>query len=160
MLEAVGNGDRPVFLTHLLDPFRPDRVGEMGPVVVSLFELLPAGLEILLPLGKPKQLRERRSRDQHAVVEVGFPRKLDDPLDFVLEILELVEEVAEIRRPVGILPGELPQLTFHVLDLWIEEVGEALVERLVVEAVVVDPERVTSRLRGEGPVDRGLATAF
>ncbi|MCG3773312.1 MAG: hypothetical protein JW395_0118 [Nitrospira sp.] len=33
-------------------------------------------------------------------------------------------------------------------------------ERLVVEAVVVDPERVASRLRGERPIDRGLPTAL
>ena len=87
----MGNGDRPVFLTHFLDPFRPDRVGEVGPVVVAFVQFLPTGFEGLLPFGEAEEFPEGAGGDEDAVVEVGFP--LGGPEgEFGVQVLQLVEE--------------------------------------------------------------------
>jgi len=60
LFEIVGDGKRLVFATLLAHAVRPDRVGQVCPVVLALLQTLPGFLEFLLPFGQGKQFLQRR----------------------------------------------------------------------------------------------------
>lgn len=59
IFEAVGDGDGAVHAADLADAVGPDGMGEVRPVVIASFQLVPTGLEVLLPFRQPEELPER-----------------------------------------------------------------------------------------------------
>ena len=146
VFKSMSNGDGAVGFAGSFNASRPDGVGEVGPVVVAFLQLIPAGFEVLLPSGEAEKLAQRTSSDKDTVVEVGLPRELDDALDLVAQIIQFVEKFTEFAgagtSATG--AGEAIELGLDLADLGIEEVGEAGVQGLVGEAVVVEPESVAA----------------
>lgn len=79
---------RLIPLTLLLHSVWPDAVGQVCPVVVAFFELLPGVFEFGLPLFEAKEWPEGGGGDLDAVVEVGFVGELGDAEQFVAEVDE------------------------------------------------------------------------
>ena len=119
---AVGDGEGAVLGAFGDDAFGPDAVGEVGPVVVAAFELLPGGFEDFLPGLVAEVLPQRGGGDLHAVVEVGLP-EFGDLFEGGLEGAQLAELGAEglqfavvLRAAVGAV-GEGVALGFDLLRL-------------------------------------------
>ncbi len=85
-LQVVGDRKRPIPLTFLAHTLWPDGVGQVCPVVVTFFELLPGVFEFALPLFQAKERPKGGGGDLDAVVEVGFVGELGDAEQFVAEV--------------------------------------------------------------------------
>ena len=67
--------------------------------------VLPAGLEVLLPLGQAEELPERAGGDEHAVVQIRPPRELGHAEQFVVQLLEFGLEIAQSLQLGALLGG-------------------------------------------------------
>ncbi len=65
-------------------PLGPEVEGEVGPVVITFDQLVPALLALLLPGGVGRDAPEDGVIDDHAIVEVGVPEG-SDQLQLILE---------------------------------------------------------------------------
>lgn len=160
LFEVVGDGEGAVADAFGADALGPEGEGEVGPVVVAFLQFLPAGLEVLAPLGQAEELPQGSGGDQDAVVEVGLP--LGGPfLDQGVEVAQFGEQVAAGRQGLAGVYILLQALDFTLqfLELALDDV-QAMEEGLVVEAVVVDPQGVAAGGGRQGPVDRRLAAAL
>ena len=163
-LVAVCDGEGAVFGTFGDDALGPDAVGEVGPVVVAAFELLPGVFEDFLPGIMAEVLPEGGGGDLDAVVEVGLP-EFGDGFEGVFKGAQLGElgvegfEPGVVLRAAAFAVREGVALGGHLARLLLDAV-DAAQEGLVVEAVVVEPEGVDARGGGARPVEWLLAEAL
>ena len=83
---------------HLLSFFSElGSVGKVGPVVVALFQFVPAGFQVFAPFRESEQLPERTRRDQDAVVQIRFP-ELGGSQQFISEVVQIAGEFRELAQ--------------------------------------------------------------
>src|SRR5260370_29274181 len=70
VLKVMCNCDRAIRSTLLTNTIRPDRVGQMCPVILTALQLLPALFRVFGPLWETEEPMERRGIDKDAIVEI------------------------------------------------------------------------------------------
>ncbi len=128
----------------------------MGPIEFGAFKLSPAFLKISPPLGQTEKLPKRRCCDQHAIVEIWLVWEASNPVQFIPKFPQFVEKAFSLfeGRPqgrcfvaagVGQVRFNLAKLLFGVVDLRFYIVVERGVEQVVVQPLVIQPQKVASK---------------
>src|SRR5581483_5013272 len=124
----MSDGNRSVTLAHIPYPIRPNGIGQVSPIVISCFELLPALLKVFAPFREPEKLPERGRGDQNAIVEIWLVWEVGDPSDLVSKVPQFVEQDSCLFKcgpqrqgfaasGVGKFRFNAPKLLFDVVNL-------------------------------------------
>src|SRR5260370_24278129 len=125
----------------------------MGPVEFGAFKLSPEFLKISPPRGQTEKLPKRRCCDPDARVEIWLIWEASSTVEFIPKFPQVVEKAFSLfeGRPqgrcfvaagVGQVRFNPAKLLFGVVDLRFYIVVERGVEQVVVQPLVIQPQRV------------------
>ena len=50
--QVMGNGKGFIGFTFCFDPFLPNSISQVGPIIISFFQFFPTGFQIFFPFGQ------------------------------------------------------------------------------------------------------------